>query len=56
MNGDLVQQQNSEDLLFWYSTSNLRFLISSLYALHASPARVRSAVKVESFSTTFEAV
>jgi hypothetical protein len=45
-----------QNLLVWYSTTNLRFVRSSPYVLHAVPARVRSAVSDESVFTMFEAV
>jgi hypothetical protein len=45
----------NEHLLVWYSTTSLRSLMSSLYTLQAAPARVRSAVRLESVLTTLEA-
>lgn len=44
-----------QNLLVWYSTTNLRLVRSSPYVLHAVPARVRSAVSDESVFTMFEA-
>ena len=51
-----IRSRTEMHLPVWYSTSNLRFVRSWPYTLHAGPARFKSAVSLEpSFCTLLAA-